>query len=253
MWDKTLLRAKGRALLIHLGISAVLLLPFIYLIVVRWFPGPLFHTDGGWQGLRIMLFVDLCIGPALTLLVYNPAKSLRALRFDFGFIAAVQIVALAYGYVNVSSKRPVVLAHFEGGFTAVTWDDLQKQEIAPEAWARLGDDAPYWVHVRPPRDREETGGIIAYSLAEGLPESSLFFLYEPLREHLGPLQASALDMPAQAARNPALAADYEAFAKRHADRDLRYYRLDGYFNPAIIALDAHGHYVGALYHEAPRK
>ena len=34
-----------------------------YLILFHWYPDFFFASDGGWQGIRIIAFVDLVLGP----------------------------------------------------------------------------------------------------------------------------------------------------------------------------------------------
>ena len=76
------LAGRIKAFLIHLGISLVILFVLLYLLVFVWYPPPLFAADGGMQGLKIILGVDLVLGPLLTLMVYNPAKGWKRLKFD---------------------------------------------------------------------------------------------------------------------------------------------------------------------------
>ena len=53
------LKASG----IQLSLSALAFFIVLYFIVFLWYPNPHFSTNGGWQGVRIMLFVDIVLGP----------------------------------------------------------------------------------------------------------------------------------------------------------------------------------------------
>jgi hypothetical protein len=55
----------------------------------------LFDIAGGWEGLRIVIAVDLVLGPLLTLVVYKAGKS--SLTFDLSCIAIFQIACLGGG------------------------------------------------------------------------------------------------------------------------------------------------------------
>ena len=83
---------RVRAFLIHLAISFVIFLVLAYMIVVYWYPLPFFHTDGGWQGFRIIVGVNLVLGPLLTLIVYKPGKP--GLKLDLTLIGLAQAAAL---------------------------------------------------------------------------------------------------------------------------------------------------------------
>ncbi|HEX4872335.1 MAG TPA: hypothetical protein VFV27_08485 [Nevskiaceae bacterium] len=181
MTTSSLIRAKARAVGLHLAIGLLLFLPFLVLMLGYWYPGPLFWIDGGWQGVRIMAAVDLVLGPLLTALIYHPAKTRRALLVDFSFIGVVQLSALLYGGYSIWLKHPQVLALHEGVLQAVSADALREQAVSPEDWQRLGTDRPRRVEVREPRSAEESAGITAYLFSAGLAPHQLLFLYEPLR------------------------------------------------------------------------
>ena len=242
---RALIRHKLRALCIHLGIGALIFLPILYLLWFRWFPAPLFFTDGGWQGLRIMLFVDLVIGPSLTFLVFNPAKSRRALSFDFSCIALVQAVALTYGAYSIEQKRPWVMALQDGAFHAVTRDVYQKQAIASEDWAKLGSGPIYWVFTREPHSKEETAGVTAYQFLQSIASYQLEFLYEPLAQHPDAIKKAALDL-AKGTGDTKLDGLLRQYQSQHPEA-LYFVKHEGYFREAVLAFDADNHYVGAIY------
>ncbi len=211
-WTRELLRSKSKALAIHLGISAAIFVPLLGLIWFAWFPPPFFYTDGGWQGVRIMLIVDMVIGPTLTFLVWNPAKTRRALTVDYVFICTVQLAALVYGYVSVESKRVMAVAYHEGAFTAVTKDRFVSQKFDRSEWSRLGQRAPYWVYVRAPTTPDERAGALAFELTASAFRHELFFLYDPLSAHAGELRGELRD-------------------------GLRFFPLKGYFRLAQLGFD----------------
>ena len=50
---------RYRAFAIHLGISLAIFTVLAYLVLAVWYPDLFFTTDGGWQGIRIIIAVDL--------------------------------------------------------------------------------------------------------------------------------------------------------------------------------------------------
>ena len=84
-----------------------------YLVVEIWYPDFFFLTDGGWQGLRLLLGVDLVLGPLLTLIVYRNGKP--GLRMDLTMIGIVQASCLAAGvwlnhYLDQPTRSFAILA-----------------------------------------------------------------------------------------------------------------------------------------------
>ena len=66
--------SRYRAALYHLSISLIVFFFLTYLVLVHWFPGFFYAIDGGWEGMRIIIGVDLILGPTLTLMVFKVGK-----------------------------------------------------------------------------------------------------------------------------------------------------------------------------------
>lgn len=243
MWTRLLFKHKLAALSIHIALSALIFIPFLYLIYVHWFPPPMFFTDGGWQGVRIMLVVDLVIGPTLTFMVFNPAKTRRELLLDFSCIGLVQAAALIYGYVSVEGQRIQAVAFYEGSFHAMTKESFSKQTIEPGRWQRLGPAAPYWVYVREPSP-EEVVRVVHLAFTEGVPEQALEFLYVPLADRWAETRAASLQWTAADAqkKSPQLARLCgEAAARQTLPAEkLHCLPLEGYYRPAALIFDEGG-------------
>ncbi len=65
---------KVKASSIHLALSFLIFVVILYFILFEWYPEPFFTAQGGWLGIKIMAFVDLVLGPALTFIVFNHLK-----------------------------------------------------------------------------------------------------------------------------------------------------------------------------------
>lgn len=244
-WSRPLLRYKLKALGIHLSISALIFLPILYLLWTRWFPAPLFITDGGWQGMRILLFVDVALGPSLTFLIFNPNKSRREIRFDLSCIALVQAAALAFGIYTIEQKRQWVMAFYEGAFHASPVDTFQDQKLAPETWSALGEHPVYWAYVRQPKSSDETGGVAAYAMMEGMAPYQLAFLYQPLSQHWQDVRKAALT-PSQSTGDIELDQRLVRYRETHP-ASLYYIKHVGYFRDAVLVFDEHDQHVDTLY------
>lgn len=245
-WSRTLWAAKGRALSWHLALSALILIPFTIVIAFVWFPGPLFTTDGGWQGLRIMLFVDMVIGPALTFLVFNPSKSRRETAMDLGVIALIQAAALTYGYLSVESQRPMAVVFSEGEFVVVAKDRFKNRDVPYEVWASLQPGPPYWAYVQPARDIDEQLQRLSQAMNGGFAPHEMPETYRPLAAHLTELE--------QHSRAPKDVPDFDSRLEkilRSSGRSIEQVlllSLKGYYRTGTLVLDRDdGRVLGAVY------
>ena len=108
---------------IHLLASLVIFVVLAYLIHQVWYPQPYYSIDGGWQGIRLVAAVDLVLGPLLTLLIFNPGKSQRAIFFDLVVILTIQFGALSYGVSTTYAQRPVAIVMVEDSMTPAIMSD----------------------------------------------------------------------------------------------------------------------------------
>lgn len=99
--------SRWQAFAIHIGISIAIFIALLTVILTLWYPGILFSIDGGWTGLRIVIGVDLVLGPLLTLIVFKAGKP--GLKFDLTCIGVFQAACLTAGMWIVYSERPLAL------------------------------------------------------------------------------------------------------------------------------------------------
>jgi len=95
---------RARAFWTHLAISSAIVGAACAVIFFVWYPYPYFQAAGAWNVLRVLIGVDLVLGPLLTLIVFKPGK--RGLKSDLACIALVQIAALVYGLTVIHRERP---------------------------------------------------------------------------------------------------------------------------------------------------
>lgn len=140
------LRAASRFAGKHFGVSAAVAVLCAVLVFCVWYPHPFSQIASGRELFIIVVVVDVIIGPALSLVVYNPAKPKRELWRDLGVIFFVQTLALGYGLYSVSQARPVWVA-FEGDrFRAVAVPDI---DIAALGEAPASLRSLSWTGPRP--------------------------------------------------------------------------------------------------------
>ncbi|MDW7709327.1 MAG: hypothetical protein SCH98_02540 [Deferrisomatales bacterium] len=160
---------KTRAFLVHLALSAAVAAAALAVFIRFWYPLPFFLADGGWQGLRLVVAVDVVLGPLLTLVVYRATKTRRALTFDYACIGAVQVLALALGLWTVHGQRTALVAFSDGRFYTV--DAATAESLGPQAHALLGAArrGPVYAAVRMPESEEERQTLRRETLQSGRP------------------------------------------------------------------------------------
>jgi drug/metabolite transporter (DMT)-like permease len=118
---------KVVATAVHLALSATAVGALLLVATTLWYPDHLFSSDGGWQGLRIVVLVDLVLGPALTFVVFRRGKP--GLVTDLALIAALQVAAFAGGAWILWDERPLALVLVDGSFYSVSRDDFQIADV----------------------------------------------------------------------------------------------------------------------------
>lgn len=133
--------ARAAAALVHLAASAAVVASVAALMFGVWYPGPFRHLAGGVTLFVIIASVDVVLGPLMTLVVFDPTKSRRALAIDLGVILSLQLGALAYGVWTMAAARPAVVAFEIDLFRVVTAIEVAEDQAPP---ASVPLKAPPW-------------------------------------------------------------------------------------------------------------
>lgn len=113
----------------HLLASALVGVLIAFIVFGLWYPGDYGRMSGGASLFRLLVGVDICLGPVVTLIIFDPRKSRRELVLDMVVVVALQIGATAYGLYAVVSGRPVVLALEQDRFRLVTANQVLESEL----------------------------------------------------------------------------------------------------------------------------
>lgn len=131
--------SRGRAFCTHLCASAAIVAIICALIFFVWYPHPYFQAAGAWNVLRVLISVDLVVGPLLTLIVFKPGK--WGLKFDLCVIALLQLAALTYGVSVIYRERPYFTVFAVDRFYLLARQDVDQVQLADPALtgvAKLG-------------------------------------------------------------------------------------------------------------------
>ncbi len=177
----------------HLGASASALLLIVGGLYLGWYHWPGWYLADVTQVIRMIIGVDLVVGPLLTLVIANPAKPLRTLARDVSVIAFVQLIALGYGTVQMWNGRPLYYAFSEDVLQLVQAYDISSEQaqlgrkgnprLAPN-WYSL----PRWIWAPLPSDGPEREKIIHAATSGGDDVIALPSYYRPWEEGLPTLR-----------------------------------------------------------------
>ena len=203
--------SRRKAFLIHLSISAAIAVAVVALMMLVWYKPPFFSALGGKHILLILLGVDVTLGPLITLLIFNPLKSRKALRFDLSVIAVLQSAALIFGVSVLFQARPVFVVFSKGSFDLITANMLSEHDIAQAkypAYRSLPLTGPVYVYSEMPSDINERNQLVFSAMAgKDLPQFPQY--YKPYDEH-GKVEGSTARPIAELKQlNPGLAAEID--------------------------------------------
>lgn len=161
--------SRGRAFLIHLGLSSLVAAAAAAVVFFVWYPPPYFRAMHAWDVARTQLLVFLAAGPLLTLILFKPGK--RGLAFDVVVVALLQLVALVHGLTVLHRDRPQFMVFAVDRFFVLTERDLPPETLAAARTAHgRGQSRPALVVAAMPADERERQRLLDETLFQGLPD-----------------------------------------------------------------------------------
>jgi hypothetical protein len=128
---------------LHLLCSVAVLSLVLSGLYLGWYRWPGWYLTRALRVVPILASVDIALGPLLTLLIANPAKSRRELGRDIAVIATVQLAALLYGVFTLWQGRPLYYTYSEDRLQLVQASDLEAPQIKI-ALRQNPQFAPHW-------------------------------------------------------------------------------------------------------------
>ncbi len=109
---------KLKAALIHLLISICIIGLFSLIVFFIWYPKPFAAISGVIEPFKLLILIDVIVGPLLTFVVYK--KNKKYLKIDLTLIALLQIAALVYGVYTIYNGKPSMVVMDKGEFIYLT-------------------------------------------------------------------------------------------------------------------------------------
>ncbi len=241
---KDKLKYKLKATSIHLLLSLLIFVVILYFILFDWYPEPFFTAQGGWQGIRLMVFVDLVLGPALTFIVFNHLKQQKEIILDLSLIAVVQISALIWGGHTVYTQRPIALVYWGNAFYTVTSDDYSAQGMDNPDFSRYSAHFPPLIYSRPISTQEEL--VLSTELTKKLiPAYAHTSFYENIEDNLERIFDNEVNIEEVIANNEEMKVQLEKIT--HGDfAAYKYITLKAKYQNMILIMKHNGEIVDEI-------
>lgn len=174
----------------HFAASSFVAALGAFFVFFIWYPNNLHQLTGVTTIFLILLGVDVCVGPLLTLIISSPKKGARERLIDFSIIAIVQISALLYGMHTVFVNRPVFVVYNVGRFDLVSANEIDNNDKASEAdpaFKKTSIFGPKYVGALLPTADEEKSKMTLSALEGGadLPQMPKYYVaYDSVRSEL---------------------------------------------------------------------
>lgn len=238
---------KLRAGLASLAVYLVFALGLGLTVCLAWFPGHLFWLDGGFEGLRLVLVVDLVLGPVLACVIFHPEKSRPKLLFDIVLLALLQFGSMSWGLWQVWQQRPVAMVYGSHRFTTVTPHVMSLQHETAASLRRFSPHRPPLAYRREPATPAETRRYHGMLLVGGFPPEAQAWLFRPYAASL--VQVFAHQDAILADLRGRLAAEWAAWAAARGGAragDYRFAYFEGRYGNALLVFTPAGAPVGYL-------
>jgi len=229
-------QASGLHLLISIAIAAAVLA----LLLLVWYPGPLFEAMGGMGLLFILIGVDVVLGPTVTLIIFKQGK--RGLKLDLAIIGAVQLAALLYGVHVMYLAHPAYIAFVKVQFQVATPAELEPERLAQAKYPqfrRLPLGKPVFLAADvpddPPSRYELTNAVMAGLDVQHFPK-----YYLPYAERTKEILAASQPLERIRKDEPETGKIIDAYLARSGknESDLRYLPLRGRDAWIAVLIDA---------------
>lgn len=163
-----------------MGISLVLASLIAWLVFGLWYPYPYREISGGRELFVLVMFVDVVMGPRITLMIFNRAKPRRELMLDLAVVGLLQLAALGYGLWTVYTARPVHLVFEYHRMAVVSAADVDPATLAqaPPALQVLPLTGPTLLSLQPFKDGNEQYDSTMAALS-GVPQAAQPALWQP--------------------------------------------------------------------------
>lgn len=160
-------KLKLKAALIHACVTLVIAALTASLVYGIWYPGAFAQMLNGTDLYLILLGVELCLGPLMSLVIYSASKPKSELIRDYALVGLVQLAALTYGLYSVALSRPVYLVFVKDRIEIVAATELKAEDLLlskEDNFKRLPWFGAKFICTESPADPKEKSDLLMSSV-----------------------------------------------------------------------------------------
>ncbi len=236
---------KRRAVTWHLALSLLLSMALAAWLLLHWFPAPFSFAAGALTGLVIVVSVELCLGPMLTLLLIHSKKSFKENVLDACVVAALQFSALGYGLWQVSLARPAAVVFWQDSFYLVKAFDFEERYGRQPDLSTLSKESVPVVYARYPVLLSELNEL-ERSLRAGIVPYEQTSLYRTVQEGIAEIRKSPLDIKILLKKYPQLQLQLDALGDTNTQKQFIYSRLHSDYGTYLLVFAEDARLLGLL-------
>jgi hypothetical protein len=128
--NKLLVVGKLKAAAWHAVASIIVLSLVVLWVFFVWFPAPFHDMLEGDSLFLLVVAVDFCLGPLISLVIYNHNKPKRELVKDYTMVSILQVCALAYGLYTVAVSRPAYIVFVKDRLDVTIAADFDQSRLS---------------------------------------------------------------------------------------------------------------------------
>ncbi len=248
------LKQKALASSLHFLASLLVIGIFIFILLRYWYPAPYFTASGGWQGLKLVIFVDLALGPLLTFIIFNKTKPLREKLFDFSLIIGIQLAALIWGINTVYHQRPVAIVFWDDRFYTVPDKALSTHyETNPQYQSLVKQSPPPLIFASKPINMNEHQQMMQRIQQHDIAPHHQIELYQPFEPAFSSIKQLSLDIIKIIDQNKTMRGELDIILEESNTslKDNTYLPLESRYRSFILVFNSSGKQLGYL--KAPPK
>lgn len=161
-----MLKAKLRAAIIHGFVTSFLGLLAAVAVFLVWYPQSFAEMSRGAELFLLIIFVEVVLGPVISLVIFNPRKRRSELVRDYCIVGIFQMLAFFYGVHSVFISRPVFLVFVKDRIEVVAAVELSDSDLsrADPKFKSLPILGPKTVCVESPTTPEDKSKLLLSAL-----------------------------------------------------------------------------------------
>jgi len=237
--------SRYRAALYHLSISLGVFVFLAYLILVHWFPSFFYSIDGGWEGMRIIIGVDLILGPTITLIFLKFGKP--GLKLDLTLIGLFQSICLLAGVYVIYSERPLFFIYYDSHFYSVSADTFTRYGRPVPDLSNYADKPPIKIYIKLPESAIEQADFRRILVQDRIPAWIYEPLFTPLQGRIGEVLKHGTEQPELRERDKLNNLDSWLENNRGSIEDFVFIPIHSRYRDAFVGMVAdNGQFVGIV-------